>query len=215
MQLNGTTDQIGIRRFGADGAAAALAHIGAALRSARGALLWLVFALSLAVFIVAAVQLYMRDRTNTLIRELRAGKDVEVDIATATPALLEARADFLLTRDRIADAQPLLDQAGLRASSAGKARLLFNMANARVRAALHAIEQGQFDKAIPLVSLAKTEYRSVLRLEPRNWDAKYNLDVAMRLVRDLPRGEGENDEDSTKTPAKLWTDLPGVPKGLP
>jgi mxaK protein len=34
-------------------------------------------------------------------------------------------------------------------------------------------------------------------------------------VRDLPRAEGENDEDAQKDPAKLWTDLPGVPKGLP
>jgi mxaK protein len=89
------------------------------------------------------------------------------------------------------------------------------MANARMRASIKAIEQGNFDRATPLVALAKSEYRAVLGLEPGNWDAKHNLDVAMRLVRDLPRAEGEDEAGKDEPPAKLWTDLPGVPKGLP
>jgi mxaK protein len=59
------------------------------------------------------------------------------------------------------------------------------------------------------------KFRSLLRLKPDDWDAKYNYDIAMRLVRDLPKGEGEDQHDPLKTPEKLWTDLPGVPKGLP
>jgi mxaK protein len=37
----------------------------------------------------------------------------------------------------------------------------------------------------------------------------------MRLVRDLPQGVGEDEQKPLETPDKLWTDLPGVPKGLP
>ena len=66
-----------------------------------------------------------------------------------------------------------------------------------------------------MVMLAKAEYRNALRIDPQNWNAKYNLDVAMRLVRDLPQAVGEDEEKPLETPEKLWTDLPGVPKGLP
>ncbi len=93
--------------------------------------------------------------------------------------------------------------------------MLYNMANARMRAAIAAIGKGDYDKAIPLVALAKSEYRSALRLDAADWDAKYNLDIAMRLVRDLPQAVGEDEEKPLETPQKLWTDLPGVPKGLP
>lgn len=215
MELNGSNHEVGARQRASTAVTSALASLGAMLAHARGALLWLVLCASVLVMIAAGVQLFMRQATNARIKELGAGKNVAVDAVSAPPALLEARADFLLTRDRIEEAQPLLDQASLRAGPAVRARVLFNMANARVRAAVKAVEQGHFDKAIPLVALAKAEYRTVLRLAPRNWDAKYNLDVAMRLVRDLPRAEGEEEGDTEQTPAKLWTDLPGIPKGLP
>ncbi len=177
--------------------------------------LWVLLGASVAVLLFAGGLLISKERTNAQIRELRAGKDVVVDAVSAPPALLEARADFFLTRDRIAEAQPLLDQASLRADGARQARMLYNMANTRLRAAVAAIEKGDIDKAPPLVMLAKAEYRAVLRIEPDNWDAKHNLDVAMRLVRDLPRAQGEEEDKPEETPSKLWTDLPGVPKGLP
>jgi len=187
----------------------------AAFASARGAILWVVLAASAVTTLAAAGYVYWAQGINATITQLGAGKDVAVDPLTAPPALLEARAYFLLTRDNLKDAQPLLDQAALRADKGVHVRMLYNMANARLRAAVGAIQQGHFDQAIPQVALAKAEYRTALRLDPRDWDAKYNLDVAMRLVRDLPRQEGELDEGNVKEPAKLWTDLPGVPKGLP
>jgi mxaK protein len=175
-------------------------------------------ALLLGALVAVAVSgwlLISKLRENSTIGRLAAGTEVAVDPTTAAPAVLEARAAFLLRRGRIDDAQPLLDQASERASPPIYVRMLYNMANARMRAAVTAIEKGNFDKAIPLVALAKSEYRSALRLDPVNWNAKYNLDVAMRLVRDLPQAVGEDEEKPLETPEKLWTDLPGVPKGLP
>jgi mxaK protein len=190
-------------------------RVGAMLRASRGHLLWLLLGVSLVVVALAGGRLLWREQTNARIGELRAGKDVAVDATSAPATLLEARAYFLLTRDRIEEAQPLLDQAPLRASGPIQVRMLYNIANARLRAAIQAIGQGNFDKAIPFVALAKSEYRAALRLDPDDWGAKYNLDVAMRLVRDLPRTEGEDDGSKDKPPANLWTELPGVPKGLP
>jgi mxaK protein len=183
--------------------------------SAKLAMLWTLLIGSSAVFATAGWLLLSKVRANADIDRLRAGGEVQVDAASARAALLDARAAFLLKRGRIEEAQPLLDQAAHRADPGIYARMLYNMANARMRAAIAAIEKGNFDKAIPLVSLAKAEYRAALRLDPENWDAKYNLDVAMRLVRDLPQGAGEDEQKPLETPEKLWTDLPGTPKGLP
>jgi mxaK protein len=174
-----------------------------------------VLAIALAVLAVSAWQFAVKQRANAAIDGMRAGSEVEVDAAEAPPEMLDARAAFFLRRDRIDEAQPLLDQALLRADAPIQMRMLFNMANARMRGAVAAIGKGDYDKAIPLVTLAKSEYRSALRLDPAFWDAKYNLDIAMRLVRDLPQAVGEDEEKPLQTPEKLWTDLPGVPKGLP
>lgn len=215
MQANGHTAaaQSSVRATLAPGGIAQ--RIGRSLRGAKGPLLWIALGASILVLAVCGALYAAHTRTNGIIAELQSGKDIAIDAATASPALLEARTHFLLTRGRLEEAQPLLDQAALRAGPDAESRMLYNMANARVRTAVAAIEQRHFDKAIPLVSLAKAEYRSVLRRDPHNWDAKFNLDVAMRLVRDLPRAEGEDDSDAEQIPAKLWTDLPGVPKGLP
>jgi mxaK protein len=181
----------------------------------KAALLWFALLASLAVFTGAGLQFFYEYRTNAAIDRLRAGSEVAVDAASAPPALLDARAAFFLKRNRIEEAQPFLDQAAVRADGSTRVRMLYNMANARMRAAIAAIGKGDYDKAIPLVTLSKSEYRNALRLDPEDWDAKYNLDIAMRLVRDLPQAVGEDEEKPLQTPEKLWTDLPGVPKGLP
>ncbi len=62
--------------------------------------------------------------------------------------------------------------------------------------------------------LARDFYVRALRLEPGFWDAKYNLDVAMRLVRDFPDVQIQGDDRKRPT-SRLWTDLPGLPKGGP
>ncbi|MFA6140168.1 MAG: hypothetical protein WC684_05545 [Hyphomicrobium sp.] len=191
------------------------AHSLSALRNAKVASLWLALVAGVAVFAVAGMLLLAKYRANADIDQLRAGKEVAVDAVSAPPSLLDARAAFLLYRDRIEEAQPLLDQAALRADKPVLVGMLYNMANARMRAAFAAIAKGDYDKAIPLVTLAKSEYRIALRLDPGNWNAKYNLDIAMRLVRDLPQAVGEDEQKPLETPEKLWTDLPGVPKGLP
>jgi mxaK protein len=185
------------------------------LAAARTGLLWTALCASGAAFLIASSVYLRQAQTNAEIERLHAGKDIAIDAASAPPALLAARQAFLLQRDRIEDAQPLLDQAILRAPADVQVRMLYNMGNAHLRAAIEAVRKGTFDKAIPLVALAKSEYRSALRLNPGDWNARYNFDVAMRLVRDLPPGEAVDEKDPLKTPEKLWTDLPGIPEGLP
>lgn len=144
---------------------------------------------------------------------LASNRDV-VPPDDASGRLLFARAHFLLVRDRVDEAQALLGRIVDRGGPSIAARAYYDLGNARARRAGAAVEASQIDKAIPEVRLAKEAYRSALRADPELWDARFNLDVVMRLVRDFPELEG-GEEEAKAQPKKLWTDLPGRPRGLP
>ncbi len=154
-------------------------------------------------------------RDNDIIAALKAGDDIAIDPRTASDEVLIARSEFLLARDRRDEAQVLLDASSGMTDPKLRSRLVYNHANARIRDVIAAVERGDNDKAIPLTRLAKDEYRLALRLDPAAWDVKFNYDVAMRIVRDFPGYESDGEEPPPDAPTKLWTDLPGVPKGLP
>lgn len=60
----------------------------------------------------------------------------------------------------------------------------FNRGNINLREALTMTASD--GRQIPLVELAKQDYRSALALDPKFWDARYNLEVALRMVSEDP-----------------------------
>ncbi len=78
------------------------------------------------------------------------------------------------------------EMAGL--GGAGEAAIrrhaLYNLANLYLRqaAALGTAGGGLSGEALPLVELAKQRYRDLLRLDPSDWDARHNLERALRLA---------------------------------
>lgn len=67
---------------------------------------------------------------------------------------------------------------------------------------------------LPLAELAKVTYRAVLRVSPSDWDAKYNLERALRLMPD------PDDSDDTELPPpqqseRAPTTMRGFTLGLP
>lgn len=169
--------------------------------------------ISLAALIAAVLTLLAGYSDNRKIAALRADHDVIVN-SSASSEVLFARASFLLFHQRIDEAQDLAEVLARRGDQKAFSSLLFNLGNARLRQAFELIAGGDLDRAPPFVNLAKSNYRHVLELEPDNWSAKYNLDVAMRLVRDYPFGQ-ENEGDTLPASKQLWPDMPGVPEGLP
>jgi mxaK protein len=168
-------------------------------------------ALGLAASIWSTVSVWQDNRA---ISRLSAGEDLLV-ASGARPQVLLARAHFLLQHGRIDEAQALVPAVKAGGSMQLLATLHYDLANARLRAAYSLLEQNRVDPAIPLVRLAKDGYRAALAINPGDWDARYNLDLAMRLVRDFPQIERSFDDPPPQIPKQLWTDLPGVPKGLP
>lgn len=185
------------------------------LYAARIVFIWFLLVLGVAATIVSGWHWYAARRDNATITALAAGENVEIDPERASPAVLFARTYYLLRRDRVDEAQVLLDQANFRADARTRVLMLYDAGNTRLRASFDAIERGQFDKATSLVNLAKADYNQALGLAPKAWDVKYNLDVAARLVRDLPQ-IAPSEEPLQQEPRKdLWSDLPGVPRGAP
>jgi mxaK protein len=162
-------------------------------------------------------QIWQAHRDERVIADLAKGIDRGLG-ARRTPELLLARVHFLLTKDnRLDEAQGLSDAPELRDAPETHAAIYYNLANRRVRDALSMIEKQVSDRAIPMIGLATEEYRQALRLTPGDWNIRYNLDFAMRLVSDhaqiLPEQQGEHDREPSRK--QNWTDLPSLPKGLP
>jgi mxaK protein len=184
----------------------------------KEALLVAALALAGGSFVVSTWTALAAWRGNGVIAGLLAGRDLPAG-AGSRPEVRIARAQFLLQHDRIDEAQAIVAEikaAGEpRPEPALLANLQYNIANARMRAAFVLIERNRIDAATSLVGLAKDGYRAALTIDPGHWDARYNLDVAMRLVRDFSPIEQNPEETSQEPPKHLWTDLPGTPKGLP
>lgn len=60
----------------------------------------------------------------------------------------------------------------------------FNSANLLLRQAVEVRAGEQPAQAMPLIELAKEQYRELLRQDPQHWDARYNLERAQRLLPD-------------------------------
>lgn len=195
-------------------AAALRARAAAFWREARSSLL-VAICLALGVATAASLAAWRGAiDANDVIEALEQGRDIDVDV-NAKPEALLARIAYLVKRSEIDRARAMVAALDRSVSVEMRARGHYLLANALLRKAFDLIERNEVDAANPFVNLAKREYRRALQLAPEYWDAKYNLDVAARLVRDFPDVERKRGDELSADPKKLWTDIPGKPKGLP
>ena len=194
------------------------ARLGAGLRqgwrTVRPTLLVLLPILLLLAAGALALSAWRDARTNAAIAELEAGRDIAVP-PDAPDALLVARTKFLAFRDRLNETEPLLETLDSRRSAEAAARARYILANARIREAFRLIERSELDKAGPQVTLARQDYRRALQARPDFWDAKFNFDVASRLIRDFPEFDRKSGDELKAEPKQIWTDIPGQPRGGP
>ncbi|MEW6438598.1 MAG: MxaK protein [Pseudomonadota bacterium] len=191
----------------------ALAQVLAFWRRIRTvALVALVIVLALAT--AAAFAIWARDAgRNRTIAGLADNHDIAV-AQNAAPKLLFARAYFLITHRRLDDAQAMTSLFDLRGNDKARADLHYDLGNGRLLAAFDKIDSADFDAAGALVGLAQEDYIEAMRLNPDDWDARYNFDVAARLVRQYPSFTNYPDPRRAG-PRPIWTELPNVPRGEP
>ena len=88
----------------------------------------------------------------------------------------------------------------------------YNLGNLYMRDAL-ADGASEAFRSLPLIELAKQRYRDVLRNEPANWDARYNLSRALLLAPETEQEVEENEEPPKKE--QSVSTLQGVRIDLP
>jgi mxaK protein len=83
----------------------------------------------------------------------------------------------------------------------------YNLGNELLALALAHNTKGDEDRAMTLVELAKQRYREVLRTAPQHWDARHNLDIALRLA---PETEPPAPEARPTNVQRIQVDLRGI-----
>lgn len=170
--------------------------------------------LLLAMAAAFGIEAWRLERSNRTIAALEAGTDAEVSLG-APPPVLASRVAFLAKRGRLDEAEPLLSVLEAGDDRGDLARARYALANARMRESFGLLARGELDKAGPLVTLSRQDYRRALRERPDFWDAKFNLDVASRLIRDYADLNRTDGDELRAEPKKIWTDIPGQPRGGP
>lgn len=80
------------------------------------------------------------------------------------------------------------------------AAVRFNLANLYLRRALALEGDASRDLVMPLIEMAKENYRELLRRDSQHWNAKYNLELALALFPDQEVQESEDDIMPERSP---------------
>lgn len=133
------------------------------------------------------VKLVRNERINTAIAKAEA-----TGLNSSVPEAQFARA---LALARAGKSDPaLVIYKTLARSTRGDIRraALYNTGNVYMRDAARRNSDEGFE-SLPLVELAKQSYRELLREWPEDWDARYNLERALRLAPELDQQADESD----------------------
>jgi len=177
---------------------------------------WLLLALALGVAAAAAWSWQRKSERNAVIAAGQASRRFAAD-APLPPALRFAQAHELAASGSLEPA--LARYRGLSAEPEFGVAARYNSANLLLRQAIalrghSARSAAATGQSIALIELAKQGYREVLRAAPDHWDARYNLERALRLQPDSEDSdpsiaEPRNDAERAATKSR------GIEAGLP
>lgn len=139
-----------------------------------------------------------------------------------SPAMvLMARADRLAAGGRHEEALQLYAEAEVLGSPVLRHAVRVNVANLYLRRGIEsAAVDGHAQQALVLLQLAKAGYRRALRDRPDDFDARYNFELAQRLLPDVEvrnwrrSGNEAEVEDALKRDKSAWSEMVGTPRGM-
>ncbi|NOR68433.1 MAG: MxaK protein [Methylomarinum sp.] len=186
------------------------------IKTIRHYTIWGALIIASTVALQSTFSCYQIANSNQLISQLNKGKDIKPEqIKNSVPEIHLARATYLKKKHRYKEAQTSLSQIINQGSQKIQAISRYNLGNTYLEEAIELAESMQINEATALTALAKQAYRQALALDSHYWDAKYNLEVAMRLLPEMDRITMEKDDPIPEKKAKLWATVPGFPRGLP
>lgn len=157
---------------------------------------------------------------------LQAGSDNRLMDAGETrpnaPARVQLAHALALERaGHVDDALDIYAEVDVLGTPALRRAARVNVANLYLARGLAAAQdEGQAQRAMVLLQLAKAGYRAALRDAPDDWNARYNLELALRVLPDMEArnwrrsgNEPEIDEAQRKDKA-AWSEMVGTPRGM-
>jgi mxaK protein len=148
---------------------------------------WLLLAVivaSTALLLSSSYRLWIEEQVNAYLLEPESTEAVPDD-----PRARFAHAGVLNRQEKNNEALEELTGVLGEADLTLQSLTYFNRGNINLREALKLSSSD--GRQIPLVELAKQDYRSALALDSSMWNARYNLEVALRVV---PEDPDSNDE---------------------
>jgi len=158
-----------------------------ATRALRGALKFALRAASVALalaLITQSWQLMHAVRVNRQLAARLADPAAQTVPLGEDPRLWVAAARQPARAGRTAEAAALLHRAADASLGELRSIALYDLGNLYLQAALQLPDPGANGSALPLFELAKQSYRSALMERADLWDAKFNLELALRVAPD-------------------------------
>jgi mxaK protein len=157
--------------------------------------------------------LWRAQAENAQISALAAGRDLAV-ASDASDRVALARGLRLIALGNLDGAQAVADRMAAGGGGSARAELLYALGNAQLRRGLVLIRTVPYRQAVPVLSLARAAYREALRLDPGDWDARYNYALVAPLLRDAEAAQPSFGDQMAHGRA-AWPDIPGAPNGMP
>jgi mxaK protein len=154
------------------------------------------------IVVLAVVLLYdgfhllRASQVNRALLQVKAGEDVEGE----HPYLRFARAYALQQDGEFEAAVEAYAAIDVPQDHRLQTDVRYNLANLYLRRALQFRDADADDLALPLVELSKEHYRELLREDSRDWSAKYNLELALRVAPETELEEVEEERNPEHNP---------------
>jgi mxaK protein len=131
------------------------------------------------------------------------------------PQLIFAKAHYVDAQGQYREALSLYNSIEYHDAPTLRERVKYNMGTIYLQEAVklwNAEGVEAYARVNTLLELAEAAYREVLRLNDQNWDARYNLEYAMR-IRPPAKTVGKADWKAKKR--SIYAVFPGIPGGGP
>jgi len=163
-------------------------------------------------------QFYDYWRLERVERQVAAARSDLAAASSPSPEFALARAQVVVRQGGARSGDIALDlyrQVEAEGSPALRRIARYDTANLYMRQAQEELARGEPGRAVPLIELAKGIYRGLLKDDASEWDLRYNLERAVRL---LPEDDPDASELIQAAPENMEsapTTMRGTSMGLP
>ena len=183
----------------------------------RKRLPWILGVVCLVLVIFTAREAQHVRRLQVYKRAIRDGSLVSLPVGGEIPEVTFTRAWMLSRNGREQEALMLYEDLGQSRDPILRAKARYQIGALLLRQATDLLEdQGApaLTKVVPLIEIAKETLREVLRHDSHDREAKYNLELALRLLPEPERIDRADDKQAKEEKGD-WTSIPGLPEGMP